>query len=136
VQPGNIDLPAERGCCEAHRGPGEQQGPFPLENRMRLHLYEDVEIARRSPGRARLALAAYAYARAGIDPWRHGDLELLDPVRSAPATAGLARAFAHLAAAMAGRAWRRDDEDTPLRADLAMCAAKVAAPRGRTRFGA
>src|SRR5690606_24200520 len=100
-----------------------------------FHLHEDVEIARRSPGRARLALAANAYARAGIDPWRHGDLELLDLVHPPFAPACLARVFDHFAPAMAGRARFLDDEEALLGANLAMPAAKVAAPRGSARLG-
>src|SRR5690606_1044308 len=134
VEAGYVDLAAKCGCGEADRRAGEEQRPFPLEQGMGLHLHEDVEIARGRPGRARLSLAAYTDASAGIDTGRHGDLKLLDTVHPSFAPARMTRAFDHLAPAMAGRARFLDDEEALLSADLAVPAAKVAAPRGSARL--
>ena len=121
--PGNVDLAAQRRGREADRRARVKRRALALEQRVALHVQEDVEVARRCAACARLALARQADARAFVDAGRDVDVEragLLDPARAA---ALRARIDDLLARALAGRTGPLDHEEALLRADLADAAA-------------
>ena len=63
-QRGHFHFAAQGRAGEADRYAAEKIGPFALENFVRFHVQDDVEIARRTAARAALALAAGTKARA------------------------------------------------------------------------
>ena len=121
------DRAAERGGGEAHRAFGDQGRALALEDRVPLHVDENVEVAAGGAANAALALAGDADAGAFVDPGGNVDVELAALDRPALAVAGRAGIGDGLARAEAGRAAALDDEEALLGADLAGAAAGAAA---------
>src|SRR6185503_1924887 len=109
---------AERQRREGHRHLAIQVVPFAMEERVLLHVDDDVEIARRAAGGSVFPFAVQPEALAGGDSRGNlrGDLAL---AADAPgAAAGLARLADHPAAAAAGGAGSRHREEPLLEAKL------------------
>src|SRR5205085_6081553 len=107
------------------------------ELRVLLDADEDVEIARWSAVKARLAFAGHAQARAVVDAGRHFDRQRLRLLHPPGAAARLARILDHLARAAALRTGALHGEKTALgEADLSAAAAAAARHRLRARLGA
>src|SRR4051812_1943993 len=111
-----------------------------MEERMVLHVDHDVEIARRSAGRAVFPFAVEAQPLPGRDAGRdlRGELAFAgDPTR---APARLARLADDAAGAAARRTGARDGQEPLLEAELPGALALLAhfgrAARGRTRSAA
>ncbi len=94
-------------------------GAVALEDPVRRHRDEDVEIARRRAAHPALALAGEPDAGAVLDPRRNVDRERLFAPHPALAAAALARLFDDPAGALAARAGALDREEALLRANPA-----------------
>src|SRR6185437_2573301 len=111
-------------------------GAVALEQAMRRDREEDVEIARRRPAHAALALAGEADAGAVLDAGRDRDGEGLLLAHAALAGAGAARLLDDAAGALARGAGALDGEEALLRAHAARALAGRAVDRLRPRLGA
>src|SRR5688572_229096 len=132
VERGNLDFAAERRGCEADRHFAMQVGAFALEDRMRLELDDDVEIAVRPAVHARFAFPRKADAVVLVDAGRNLHRQRLVLEHATDAFAGLAGIGDHLAGAVAGRTRLLDREETLRDAHLA----SPAAARARLRLRA
>src|SRR5690606_4809261 len=70
-----LDLAAESGDGHRHRHGAEQVEPVALEQLVRAHRDEDVEVAPRPPASARVAFTGQPDARAVVDAGRNADLQ-------------------------------------------------------------
>src|SRR5262249_53631981 len=133
VQERHPDLAAERERRKRDRHLAVEVVLFAMEERVLLHVDDDVEIARGAAGGAVLAFAIQAQPLAGRNAGRdlRGDLALASDASGAPAR--LARPRDHLAAAVARRARARDGEKPLLEAQLARAAALAAHFRSAAR---
>src|SRR5262249_8463268 len=120
---------------DVQRHLAEQAGAFALEERMLLGAHDDVQVARRPAGRARLALARDAELAARVDPGGDLDLEPALDGHLALAAALLARARDHAAGAVAAAAAPGHAEEALLESHLARAVAG-AAGRGLGARGA
>ena len=117
------DLAAERRAHHGDRHAAIEVGAVALEEGMRLHRQENIQIARRPAAHARLALAREADAGAVLDAGRHIDRERALHRLAARARAGRAGIVDDLAAPLTGRAGALDGEEALLRAHAAMAGA-------------
>jgi len=131
VDAGNGDAASKSGRSESDRRFGHQCRPVSPEERVTLHVDEQVKVARRCAAHACLALGGDANARAFIDAGRDIDVELARLERSPFAFAGLAGVGDGLAGTHAARAGALHHEEALLGADLARAAASLTALRRR-----
>src|SRR4029077_19886508 len=97
-----------------------------LEKRMFLDFEYDVQIARRSAVRPRLAFAGDTQPRSGIDAWRDPQLNGLFALKASLPAALLAALFHNLSRTLARRACARDGEESLLIGQLAAAGARLA----------
>ncbi|MDP1909645.1 MAG: hypothetical protein Q8K85_15210, partial [Hyphomicrobium sp.] len=121
----------KRGGSEADRAIGNQIARVALENRMALHVDEQVEIAARRPANSGLAFAGNANPGAFVDPGGNIDVDFAALERTAIALAGPAWISDHFARPGALRAHSLDHEEALVGADLTSAAAAGAARRAR-----
>src|SRR5665213_2677035 len=81
-----LDLATQRGRRHGDGNPAKQIKPVTLEEFMRLHGDEDVEVAARAAARARIPLAGQPDPRAVVHP--RGDADLKNPFAANLAVAG------------------------------------------------
>src|SRR5690606_11135697 len=122
----HLQLAAQRRRGERDRQLAVQVVAIALEDRVRLDVHLNVEVARRAAVDTRLAITTGADAHAVIDPRRNVDRQGFRILDLAPAMTVGARIRNFLAAAAAGRAGLLHAEKTLLDADHARAAASVA----------
>src|SRR5260370_39067873 len=122
VQGGHVLVAAQRGLGHADRHLAEEVGAVALEEGMVLHADDDVEVPRRPPEAARLALASDAELAARVDPGRDLDLQLALDGDLALAVAGLALAGHHPPGAAAAPAGPGHAEEALLERHLSRAA--------------
>jgi hypothetical protein len=115
----HLDLATQGGGGHRDRHAAEQVHPVALEDRVLLHLDEDVEIALRPAAQAGFALAGKPDPRAGFHPGGNVHRKLAFLFHPALAVAGAAGVLDGLAHAVAVRAGAFDREEALLRPDLA-----------------
>ena len=118
VERRDLDLAAERERREVQRHLAVQVVAVALEERVLLHVDDDVEIAGRAAARAGFAFAAEAQALAGGDAGGDADGELLLLLHASRAAARRARLGDDRAGAAALAARARDGEEALLIAKL------------------
>src|SRR5690606_18675239 len=120
----HLDRAAERRDDEADRYLARQMGAIALEDRMFANANLDIQIARRSAISPRLALSGQADPVAGIDAFRHFDVERL--LLAYPSLTGIARQCDRLVSPLAARRRLSNGKEALLYAHL---------PDAVTRFG-
>ena len=107
----HLDRAAERRRRHRQRHAAVDVGAVALEQPVRRHRHEDVEVAGRAAAHAGLALAGEPDAGAVLDAGRNRHLQRLLALHAAGAAAGPAGIADHLAAAAAARAGALDGEE-------------------------
>ena len=116
---GNPDLAAERERREVERHLAVEVVAVALEERMVLHVDDDVEVARRTARASGFAFAGQTQPLAGGDAGRNAHRELALLLHAAGALAGRARLRDDRSGAAALTARARDGEEALLIAKLA-----------------
>src|SRR5690606_5132385 len=131
VERRHLDRAAERRGREADRHLAREVLPVAREDRVRLDVDFDVQVARRAAVASGLAFAREPYPIAVVDARRHLHRERPKLSHDAAARAVRARLLDARARAAAGRARLLDRDEALLHADLAVALARRArdAPR-------
>src|SRR5262249_31975103 len=116
----NLNFAAERDSGEVHLHLAVQVVPVPPEELMLLDLDDDIQVARRSAGVARFALALEAQLLTGRDAGRNLHRDFAFPRDAAGAAARRARPADDLTVPATLRARLRDREEALLPAHLAV----------------
>src|SRR5262249_41609350 len=132
----HLELAAERGRHHRDRHAAMQVGAVALEEAVPADRQKDVEVARRPPTRAGLALAGEADAGAVLDAGRNVDRERAVALHAAGAGAGRAGIVDHLTAPMTRRTGPLEGEEALRLADLAVTRAGHAGLRLGAALGA
>ncbi len=136
IDGGHLDRAAQRRGRHRDRHAAMDVGAVALEEAMRLHREEDVEVAGRAAAHPRLALAREPDARAVLDAGGDGHRQHLLLARAALAAALAAGILDDAAGAMAGGAGALDGEEALLRAHPPVAIAGGAGHRLRAAGGA
>src|SRR6266478_948252 len=126
AEPRNLQLRAKRGLRHADGNGAVQIGAAAFEERMFLHLEDDIQIAAGTPVRSSFALALHAQARSSVDARGNAQLDGFFALHAALAAALCAALLDDLTRALASGARAGNGEESLLIGELAAATAGLA----------